>query len=65
MRRPWIHVEPKARSGVELFAISDELKSAFHDLDDGHSRCLMLAQSLSFIEAEDCDLCAVIVEDHT
>lgn len=52
VRRSWVHVEPKARSRVELFAIHDEVEPAFQDLDDRRSRCLVFAQALSDVEAE-------------
>src|ERR1017187_1834213 len=64
MRRPWLHVEPKARSRIELFPIRDELESAFRDLHNGRARCLMLAQPRSCVEAKDRDLNAVVAEDH-
>src|ERR1019366_3598169 len=64
VRRSWLHMEPKARSRVELFAIRDELESAFRDLHNGRARCLMLAQPRSCVEAKDRDLNAVVAEDH-
>ena len=64
VRRPRVHVEPKARFRVEMLAIHDELEPAFRDLDDGCSGCLMLAQSLSCVETKDRDLGSTVAKDH-